>query len=194
MRKGPSGPSAFPVQLDAKSRWDAHIKGTNPSTACIALDHRTPVISVAGWARRRSCRGQFRACHRAHPIRRPDRPLSDMRHAVGTGSRPLYPPCRRPSHDGPHRLSVPADPPFPLLAIGLPAPDLRRASARGGADPQTAHLAEVQRSLALGAGGELGSRLATRLAMPVSGDTLLRLIRAVPVEPAPPARVIGIDD
>jgi hypothetical protein len=32
------------------------------------------------------------------------------------------------------------------------------------------------------------------LAMPVSGDTLLRLIRAVPVEPAPPARVIGIDD
>src|SRR4051812_4755410 len=59
---------------------------------------------------------------------------------------------------------------------------------------RTVRLAEVQRSLALGAGGELGSRLATRLAMPVSGDTLLRLIRAVPVEPAPPARVIGIDD
>jgi hypothetical protein len=30
--------------------------------------------------------------------------------------------------------------------------------------------------------------------MPVSGDTLLRLIRAVPIEPALPARVIGIDD
>jgi transposase len=30
--------------------------------------------------------------------------------------------------------------------------------------------------------------------MPVSGDTLLRLIRAVPIEPAAPARVIGIDD
>jgi transposase len=59
---------------------------------------------------------------------------------------------------------------------------------------RTVRLAEVQRSLALGAGGELGSRLATRLAMPVSGDTLLRLIRAVPVEPVPPARVIGIDD
>jgi transposase len=59
---------------------------------------------------------------------------------------------------------------------------------------RTARLAEVQRSLALGAGGELGSRLASQLAMPVSGDTLLRLIRAVPVEPAPPARVIGIDD
>jgi transposase len=31
-----------------------------------------------------------------------------------------------------------------------------------------------------------------RLAMPVSDDTLLRLIRAGPVEPAPPARIIGI--
>jgi transposase len=59
---------------------------------------------------------------------------------------------------------------------------------------RTVRLAEIQRSLALGAGGELGSRLASLLAMPVSGDTLLRLIRAVPVEPAPPARVIGIDD
>jgi transposase len=59
---------------------------------------------------------------------------------------------------------------------------------------RTVRLAEVQRSLALSAGGETGSRLAALLAMPVSGDTLLRLIRAVPVEPAPPARVIGIDD
>ena len=59
---------------------------------------------------------------------------------------------------------------------------------------RTVRLAKVQRSLALGAGDELESRLASLLAMPVSGDTLLRLIRVVPVEPAPPARVIGIDD
>jgi hypothetical protein len=59
---------------------------------------------------------------------------------------------------------------------------------------RTVRLAEVQRSLALGTGGELGSRLAGLLAMPVSGDTLLRLIRAVPVQPTPPARIIGIDD
>jgi transposase len=59
---------------------------------------------------------------------------------------------------------------------------------------RTARLADVQRSLALATGGEPGSRLAGRLAMPVSGDTLLRLVRAVPIEPAPPARVIGIDD
>jgi transposase len=59
---------------------------------------------------------------------------------------------------------------------------------------RTVRLAEAQRRIALHAGGEAGARLANRLAMPVSGDTLLRLIRAVPIEPAPPARVIGIDD
>jgi hypothetical protein len=69
-----------------------------------------------------------------------------------------------------------------------------RLSAAPFRKRRTVRLAEVQRSLALGAGGEPGSRLAGRLAMPVSGDTLLRLIRAVPVEPAPPARIIGIDD
>jgi hypothetical protein len=30
--------------------------------------------------------------------------------------------------------------------------------------------------------------------MPVSGDTLLRLIRAVPIPAAPAPRIIGIDD
>jgi transposase len=59
---------------------------------------------------------------------------------------------------------------------------------------RTVRLAEAQRRIALHAGGESGARLANRLAMPVSGDTLLRLIRAMPIEPAPPARVIGIDD
>ncbi|WP_429641972.1 ISL3 family transposase [Skermanella aerolata] len=74
-----------------------------------------------------------------------------------------------------------------IFAERLPAvtPDRKRRTVR---------LAQVQRSLALGAGGEPGSRLASLLAMPVSGDTLLRLIRAVPVQPAPPARIIGIDD
>jgi transposase len=30
--------------------------------------------------------------------------------------------------------------------------------------------------------------------MPVSGDTLLRLIRATPIERVPPPRIVGIDD
>jgi transposase len=46
----------------------------------------------------------------------------------------------------------------------------------------------------LATGSELGSRLAGLLAMPASGNTLPRLIRAVSVEPAPPARIIVIND
>ena len=59
---------------------------------------------------------------------------------------------------------------------------------------RTRRLAEAQRTIALRAGGEPGARLSSRLAMPVSGDTLLRLIRAVPVPEMPVPRVIGIDD
>ena len=59
---------------------------------------------------------------------------------------------------------------------------------------RTVRLAEAQRRIALHAGGESGARLANRLAMPVSGDTLLRLIRAAPLPVAPSPRVVGIDD
>jgi transposase len=59
---------------------------------------------------------------------------------------------------------------------------------------RTRRLAEIQRCVGLAAGGEKGARLATRLAMPASGDTLLRLIRATPIERAPTPKIIGIDD
>ena len=59
---------------------------------------------------------------------------------------------------------------------------------------RTARLAEAQRRIAFSAGGEAGARLASQLAMPVSGDTLLRLIRTAPLPAAPTPRVIGIDD
>ncbi|WP_244439580.1 ISL3 family transposase [Azospirillum baldaniorum] len=59
---------------------------------------------------------------------------------------------------------------------------------------RTVRLSEAQRRIALGAGGEAGARLAACLAMPVSGDTLLRLIRAAPLPALTTPRVIGIDD
>jgi transposase len=59
---------------------------------------------------------------------------------------------------------------------------------------RSGRLAIIQRCIGLGMGGEPGSRLAARLAMPVSGDTLLRLIRAAPLEPPPPPRIVGLDD
>ena len=52
---------------------------------------------------------------------------------------------------------------------------------------RTERLGEVQRQLGLALGGEAGARLAARLAMPVSPDTLLRLVhRAVVPQPGLP--------
>ena len=48
---------------------------------------------------------------------------------------------------------------------------------------RTLRMARAQLDIGLSLGGEPGSRLAHRLAMPVSGDTLLRLIRTAPIDP-----------
>ncbi len=55
-------------------------------------------------------------------------------------------------------------------------------------------LAQAQTSMGMALGGEAGARLSCRLFMPVSGDTLLRLIRRSPLPPRPTPRVVGIDD
>ena len=55
-------------------------------------------------------------------------------------------------------------------------------------------LAAAQADIGLVLGGEAGARLSRRLAMPVSGDTVLRLVRRRGVEPCPPPRVVGVDD
>lgn len=59
---------------------------------------------------------------------------------------------------------------------------------------RTVRLTAALHSLAFALGGEAGARVAQRLHMPVSADTLLRVIRqaAVPVAPIP--RVLGVDD
>ena len=55
-------------------------------------------------------------------------------------------------------------------------------------------LGDIQRHIGMAVGGEPGSRLAHRLAMPVSGDTLLRLIRSARWEAPEAPRVIGVDE
>ena len=55
-------------------------------------------------------------------------------------------------------------------------------------------LGDIQRHIGLAVGGEPGARLTHRLAMPVSGDTLLRLIRGARWEAPEAPRVIGIDE
>jgi transposase len=183
------------VQPDAKSCWDAHIEGTPPQLALLL--NIEPLLSLLPGGL---------AVDRVE--------VSSERvtlHARSSDLAAPCPVCALPSGriHGRYTRHV-ADLPLMGRVVSLSLQIRRfRCSQTGcprrifaerlpAAAPfrkrRTARLAEVQRSLALGAGGELGSRLASQLAMPVSGDTLLRLIRAVPVEPAPPARVIGIDD
>ena len=74
-----------------------------------------------------------------------------------------------------------------VFAEGLPG-----SAARKGR--RTGRLARAQTGIGFATGGEPGARLSCRLAMPVSGDTVLRLIRRRGTVPSPPPRVIGIDD
>ncbi len=58
----------------------------------------------------------------------------------------------------------------------------------------TMRLKSLHRAIGTTAGGEPGSRLAEELAIPVSGDTIIRRVKTSPVEPETPVRCLGIDD
>lgn len=72
----------------------------------------------------------------------------------------------------------------------------RLAAAAGVHAQRTARLGSLQRHVGLTLGGKAGARLAERIGTPVSGATLLRLVRrgasAVPSTAA--VRVLGVDD
>jgi transposase len=70
----------------------------------------------------------------------------------------------------------------------------RLPGERGSRAQRTARLSDIQRHVALALGGAPGARLANRLGMPTSRDTLLRLVRRRPAEPIVTPRVIGVDD
>jgi hypothetical protein len=58
----------------------------------------------------------------------------------------------------------------------------------------TARLAGAHCAVGFALGGEAGARLARRLGMPTSPDTLLRRVKEAPAAPAPAPRYIGVDD
>ncbi|MEL4073179.1 hypothetical protein WKW50_23900 [Ochrobactrum sp. GPK 3] len=58
----------------------------------------------------------------------------------------------------------------------------------------TTRCGESQLTIGFAVGGEPGSRLARKLAMPISGDTHLRVRKPAEFEPAKRPRAIGIDD
>lgn len=58
----------------------------------------------------------------------------------------------------------------------------------------TARLHDAHCDIGFALGGEAGARLAARLAMPTSPDTLLRRVRKAPLPGRPFVRVLGVDD
>lgn len=59
---------------------------------------------------------------------------------------------------------------------------------------RSVRLRDVQRSVGLALGGEAGARLIERLGMPVSPDTMLRIVRNGQSAHRPTPRVLGVDD
>jgi transposase len=58
----------------------------------------------------------------------------------------------------------------------------------------TDRMTAAHRAIGFALGGEAGSRLAERLAVPTSPDTLLRRVRSAALPSAPVPRVLGVDD
>lgn len=58
----------------------------------------------------------------------------------------------------------------------------------------TRRLIRAQTRIGVALGGEAGRRLTRHLAMAVSGDTLLRLVRAAPARATETPAIIGVDD
>lgn len=82
-----------------------------------------------------------------------------------------------------HRLRF-----FRIFAERLPA-------AAGPHAQRTARLGSLQHHIGLALGGKAGARLAERIGTPVSGATLLRLVRrGAPATPSTAPRVLGMDD
>ena len=59
---------------------------------------------------------------------------------------------------------------------------------------RTERLLSEQRQVGFDLGGEAGARAAQRQGMPVSADTLLRLVRRTPLSEQPTPRILGVDD
>jgi transposase len=59
---------------------------------------------------------------------------------------------------------------------------------------KTPRLVATLQALGMALGGQAGARLTKRLGFPASRDTLLRLVRRLPLRVMPPLWVIGVDD
>jgi transposase len=81
------------------------------------------------------------------------------------------------------------NPVCPRRTFAEPLPNLLAPRAR-----RTRRLATAQGWVGVTCGGEAGARLLHRLGMPASADTVLRLVRAIPLPERATPRVLGVDD
>ena len=81
------------------------------------------------------------------------------------------------------------NPVCPRRTFAEPLPNLLAPRAR-----RTRRLATAQGTVGVTCGGEAGARLLHRLGMPASADTVLRLVRAIPLPECATPRVLGVDD
>jgi transposase len=119
------------------------------------------------------CGRASRAVHSRYRRRPADLPSLGSRVRVGLVVRRFY--CRNPG--------------CPRRTFAERLPELLAPRAR-----RTLRLAEAQGRVGATLGGEGGARLLSRLAMPASADTVLRLVRRLPLPEPEPARVVAVDD
>jgi transposase len=81
------------------------------------------------------------------------------------------------------------NPVCPRRTFAEPLPNLLAPRAR-----RTRRLATAQGRVGVTCGGKAGARLLHRLGMPASADTVLRLVRAIPLPERVTPRVLGVDD
>ncbi|HYD99691.1 MAG TPA: ISL3 family transposase, partial [Alphaproteobacteria bacterium] len=135
----------------------------------------------------------------------------DIAAGMRTGGPWPCPDCRAPSArvHGHYRRQL-ADLPWQGRAVAITVRVRRLACAnpacprRTFAEPlecvaapfarRSGRLASLQRHLGLALGGEAGSRMAARLCLPASADTLIRLVCAAEVAAPASPRVVGIDE
>src|SRR5919202_631539 len=135
-------------------------------------------IHIHAEARQRSarcpdCSKPSQAVH-SRTLRRPaDLPCLGREVRLALAVRRLY--CRNPAC--PRQTFVERLP-------GLIAPHAHR----------TLRLAAAQGRVGVALGGEAAGRMLRHLGMPASGDTVLRLVRRLPLPRCPAPRILGVDD
>lgn len=119
------------------------------------------------------CGRASRAVHSRYRRRPADLPVLGSQVRVGLRVRRFY--CRNPG--------------CARRTFAERLPELVALHAR-----RTCRLSEAQGRVGVAVGGECAARLLQHLAMPVSADTVLRLIRRLPLPEAEAPRVVAVDD